>query len=428
MIVLILLIMAKVKSIQDRTKKNENDIAEIKDSLALILEKLSAKGQKEDDKPTSLAPSSKCSSDHDYSKSVAGPSNVDAGSKKRFPDDLDEFERPLPHTPKKRKPNIVKRSLIDQDTVTRVVHEVSSDSEKEELSDVAQALVNNDIKEIHQAVDNDVLSIPDEEEMQDEMSALYSSLVSVEEPEGFRPGMCNIIGEFFRGKVKPEMVQKYANEFPVPDNCPNLKVPRVNEPIWNNLSHGARVSDLSIQTQQNELSVGASCVAHCIHRLQNITQNLPSDTAKQVSAVTYDLGKALTLFGSSFNHSSTKRRRDMRQCLNPVMFPLLKDDYPVGTDFLFGDDLSGAMRDVNDARRVTNQVAKKAPLFQQRGKQFNRRGRLMSRPYFPQQSQSQNRFYQNQNQNQTQSRRFFPQGRGQKTTRGRGRFRRGAAY
>ena len=116
----------------------------------------------------------------------------------------------------------------------------------------------------------------------------------------------------------------------------------------------------------------------------------------------------------------------MKQCLNPAMFLLLKDDYPVGTEYLFGDNLAYAMREVHDSRRVANQVAKKS--FQLRGKPNNRRGRLMRRQSFPQnQHQSQN--YQNHSQNRQFQNRSFPRGRGQSATRGRGRgSRRGSRY
>ena len=98
--------------------------------------------------------------------------------------------------------------MIDQDTVTESVQEVSSDSEKEKLSKVAQALVSDALNVVQQAVETDILSIPDEDEMQDEMTALLSSLVSTEEPRGFRPGMCNISWGLFGGKVNLKPSQR----------------------------------------------------------------------------------------------------------------------------------------------------------------------------------------------------------------------------
>ena len=454
-------------SLEERMKNNEKDMAFMKESMKLLLAKFSVNDQSHEEKVTKPASVSGVPSsskvqdvDHVYAQPInktvgsagskvtkviilpakaSATATASANKSQSQPNKRpieDDFSKPLPASPKKRKPEPRKLpvtgqekleperrhgSLIDQDTVTREVHEVSSD-DNEELTPMARALVNDEVESVHQSVEDDVVSVPGP----DEMAALYASLKSKVEPEGFRQGMCDIIGDYFRGEISKETLDTYANEFPIPDNCPNLHVPRVNEPVWDNLPKPARISDLSIQAQQNELSVGSACVAHCIQRLQDFNASLNLDQAKEISDIAYDLGKALIMFGSSFNHASIKRRRDMKQCLNPAMFPLLKDDYPVGTEYLFGDNLAYAMREVHDSRRVANQVAKKS--FQLRGKPNNRRGRLMRRQSFPQnQHQSQN--YQNHSQNRQFQNRSFPRGRGQSATRGRGRgSRRGSRY
>ena len=472
-------------TLEERMKINEQDMAFMKDSMKQLLAKFNVNDkplQLEVTKPASVsgvsvpASSSKAQAVHHvYAQPInkaigsAGPkvtkviilpakttdkataNKIQPQANKRALED--DFDRPLPASPKKKKPEPRKLpvtgqeqleprkqpvigqeqrgSLIDQDTVSRVVHEVSSDSDdNEDLSPMASALVKGEIDSVQQAVEEDVASVQqavEEEDVvsvpgPDEMAALYASLKTKTEPEGFRPGMCDIIADYFRGEISKETFNSYVNEFPIPDNCPNLHVPRVNEPVWENLPKPARLSDLSIQAQQRELSVGSACVAHCIQRLQDINQSLPLEQAKEVSDVAYDLGKSLILFGSSFNQASIKRRRDMKQCLNPVMFPLLRDDFPVGTEYLFGDNLSYAMREVQDSRRVASQVAKKP--FQARGKPYNKRGRQS----FPQhQNQSQN--YQNLSKNRQFQNRSFPRGRGQSVTRGRGRgSRRGSRY
>ena len=62
--------------------------------------------------------------------------------------------------------------------------------------------------------------------------------------------------------------------------------------------------------------------------------------------------------GSAFHNVSLKRRRDIKPSLNPVMAELCADSHPVSSKWLFGEDLSSAVREIFDHKKVQSQICR----------------------------------------------------------------------
>lgn len=217
--------------------------------------------------------------------------------------------------------------------MTPMTHEVSSESEEEGLSELAKSLMTNKTDSFNKEVEDDVLSIHDVDEIEILNRDLSESVMA----EDVSPLIADFVNTRFREVLEVEKVKEYEQEFPIPRNCHNLQIPQVNKPIWENLSKIAKQCDISVQKQQHELSVATSCITYCFQRLQSLKQSLAdADAKREVTEVTLDMGKALALLGSSFHNASIKRRKDMRQCLNPQLSPLLREEFPMSSDLLFG--------------------------------------------------------------------------------------------
>ena len=158
----------------------------------------------------------------------------------------------------------------------------------------------------------------------------------------------------FTKKLDEGKVTEAAEKYTTPDNVSCMKVPTVNEEIWNSVSPKVRSKDIKAQRTQKFLLKGMTAMLTDV--------NEPPEALKDAVAL-------LTAANAELN---VLRREVFKAELNPKFLPLCKPSVPV-TDYLFGDDLGQTIRDLDATQKTTSQVMR-GRRFSFRDRPYIRRG------------------------------------------------------
>lgn len=338
----------------------ENKVLDSKvDKILNLLTTTSGKVIQDQSEVTDVQNASEVETSMEAGEAVASNQTNDnplgVGAKRTHDLDLDEDETELfsgdsPKPPSKRK---AKRNNLE--------------SEKVSLSNEALELVNSN---------DEVLDLhPGFEEIQ----SLYGKFNNEQDmPADTEENLANYVNTRFRSSLSHSHDKELVEEFPIPENCFNLHVPEVNEPVWKCMSKHQKICDCSSKNIQRDLSASGASLTKVISGLKELKDCAEGSEAKaSISGFISDVGKSLALMGSAFHNISLKRRRDIRPSLNPVMAELCADSHPVSSKLLFGEDLSFAVREIYDHRKVQSQIG--------RNNNFSFRGRgrgLRGKPQF----------------------------------------------
>ena len=123
-------------------------------------------------------------------------------------------------------------------------------------------------------------------------------------------------------------------------------VPKVNEPIWNNIPQFSRSRDLKLQRIQKPLIKGLTALA-----------KLSSDTE-----LTDDLKESFLLLSTANFELNSVRKEFIKPDLNPQLSNLCKPSNKV-TKWLFGDDLGKQVKEMQEEMKATSGVMKHAKTF-----------------------------------------------------------------
>jgi hypothetical protein len=160
----------------------------------------------------------------------------------------------------------------------------------------------------------------------------------------------------FTSKMDSKKLTDTAAKYATPSNVECLAVPLVNEVIWNPMSSRLRTQDLRAQQAQKYLLKGVMALLSTVDTI--------SDQQKE----------AVVLLVAANNDLNTLRRDLIKPELKSNLTTLCKPTNPV-TKYLFGDDLTKNIKDLETQQKTTSSVMKSQTGF--------RRGHPYSRPFGP---------------------------------------------
>ena len=165
-----------------------------------------------------------------------------------------------------------------------------------------------------------------------------------------KENVADFVRKAFEKPVKGDNAKKFKDRLSVPKNVECLIVPRVNEPIFIKLSTTAKNKDRAVQDSQVTFMKVASA-------LVRITDAL-ADHEKEGQWVTDAMqmaADAITLTATLQEGWLKARREDIKPSLPDDFKRLASVEVPLTAKHLFGDDLEGAIKSVEN----TNKLAKK---------------------------------------------------------------------
>lgn len=156
------------------------------------------------------------------------------------------------------------------------------------------------------------------------------------------------VNDSFTTKPIGDKLNSLYDKYRTPENCEFLCVPRLNPPLWNEVPHKARSSDLAMQDVQKAiLKTGQVLVSLA----DNILQAKKRQDTLNPQDLLGPLSDALSFVGHAGYQTSLKRRYLLKPGLNKGFQSLCAISTPVTTQ-LFGDDLSKNVDDISKANKI----------------------------------------------------------------------------
>ena len=143
-------------------------------------------------------------------------------------------------------------------------------------------------------------------------------------------------------KLEEKTLLKVMENYEIPSNLQELRVPLVNDTIWNSLSSKVRSLDLKAQRVQKFMFKGVTAA------LKEMT--VPKKSEEDSLACLIAVNNELNML----------RRELIGPELNQRYAHLCRSSVKV-TSFLFGDDLGKQIKDLTENQKATWQIVKQKP-------------------------------------------------------------------
>ena len=163
-------------------------------------------------------------------------------------------------------------------------------------------------------------------------------------------------------------VQKFKalyKKYNITENYPNIIVPKCNSEILkNNLTSPYRINEIRLQNIQ-DLSVKAACaVTETCDKILNKISKMKQDQSKELVSPIID---GLTFLGRPITDTNQFCRNHLKPRL-PEKLKHSAENVPSESQWLFGDDLSNTISQINNINSALTQPFRS---YQQNNRRYN---------------------------------------------------------
>ncbi len=134
----------------------------------------------------------------------------------------------------------------------------------------------------------------------------------------------------YRQRPDEDRVKGLTDKYKLPENVPNLVVPRTNAEIWDNLNREQQTVDMATQRVQ-------ALQANAMTAIIRIIDAICRDKAGPTEAHLQELMDAVRLISMSFSLMKQVRKEAIRNAMGYPLARYCNWETPVGKDFIFAD-------------------------------------------------------------------------------------------
>ena len=167
--------------------------------------------------------------------------------------------------------------------------------------------------------------------------------------------LASIVGNLAKSRLADDKLKEKLEGYVRPANCETLVATRVNPEIWEKLSAATKSRDLKAQRVQTALVQAMVAVTGVADDIVAHTRSGEIWSRDNMAAALTGLVDALALLSHANQDVNQRRREDQRVDLNTAYRGLCTNDTD-GSRFLYGDDLAGRVKSMNDTNRVASQL------------------------------------------------------------------------
>ena len=169
--------------------------------------------------------------------------------------------------------------------------------------------------------------------------------------------LAQILNDGLVAKLSETKINEVGNKYLRPQNCNNFVVPKVNEEIWDKLSRATMQKDVSMQKIQGFLMKGIISLTSLLDKVMaTLNTDIPLDPA-EVWTMATDTFQMLAFTSAAL---SQKRKELIKPDLDKSYKRLCGGKRPVST-WLFGDELTKQIKDINESQKVGRKVTGHSP-------------------------------------------------------------------
>ena len=167
--------------------------------------------------------------------------------------------------------------------------------------------------------------------------------------------LATAVNNIIANGISDEKLEEREKKYQRPENCENLVVTRINQPVWNSLEANTKTRDSKLQRIQERLVKGVTPLlglADSLFKAANGETDMPPPETALEQAL-----DALTILVSTHH--------ELNMCRRVLVKPDLKDEYkpmcapknPVSQE-LFGEDLTKIMKDLKETSTAALKIHK----------------------------------------------------------------------
>lgn len=157
--------------------------------------------------------------------------------------------------------------------------------------------------------------------------------------------LATLVNKVFREGISEEKFQKLLKDTHRPENCETLIKTRVNNLVWNLLSPQIHTIDSNMQKIQESVIKAAIIITKLI-----------SSSSSQLDETQIETGTdALGLLGQANKLINVRRKELHKSNLNPEFHYLCSPSQKF-TDFLYGDDISKHVKEIQDVNKIGTRI------------------------------------------------------------------------
>ena len=146
-----------------------------------------------------------------------------------------------------------------------------------------------------------------------------------------------------------EKYEKYLR----PKNVEFLEVPKVNQPVWENLSQATRYYDKALQSIQKDFLRSSIPILSVMQKLNEAKEVLSQLDPKEIIRI---LSDSPVFIGSANVALVNRRRMQMKKDLPQNMQGLCREDSDFSGSNLFGENLNSKIKEVSELNKISKDI------------------------------------------------------------------------
>ena len=197
------------------------------------------------------------------------------------------------------------------------------------------------------------------------------------------PVLANNVTDLFRKGIEDEQFANMLKDEKLarPANCDGLSVVKCNQLVWDLLSPNARTTDKKLQNIETSVVKSAIVLTKMVDQVAKLEQKL-KEKGEDITFIVDDVNDSLALLGHANRQINLTRKDLLKPELKYEYTHLCNHQVPY-TNQLFGDDVSKAAKEIEDAAKIGNRMQYgnyRGYSGSFRGGRAGFRGRFRSRP------------------------------------------------
>ena len=209
------------------------------------------------------------------------------------------------------------------------------------------------------------VNVNDNDELDRELSGLVAEeedyLLQIEKQfaaedirgDNLHPRVANLWKTAMETTASKEKIEETLKRQLVPGNCDGMLVPLVNKEMWVKLSKSCKDTDSNLQKLQQLVLYALIPVLKLMSKCVESREG--SITLNPNTCLPF-LGDSLRLMSSAHLSLTRLRRSMIKPDLHSNYRELCSGDYNVTSPMLFGDDLSGRIKEIGDLHRMSSRL------------------------------------------------------------------------
>ena len=182
---------------------------------------------------------------------------------------------------------------------------------------------------------------------------IFSSLAEDENSRKLGPEVNSQLGEMMNQLLKTEMSSELTKEkeakYLTPKNVEVASAPRVNPPVWDVMGNFTRKDDMNLQKIQRNVLKSSIPVAKVMEELY---KNKDNPDQIDVNQLITTLSDSINFIGSANVQLVRARKNFLRKDLPKNMRGLCSDTKDFSSEWVFGDDLKGKIKEVSELNQI----------------------------------------------------------------------------